>query len=154
MTDAPTPLPTARRARAEDLEGLLALLRHLSSQDYGLAEAEARRIWARIEASPGMTVFVADHDSRPVSTCTLIVVPNLTRGGRSLALIENVVTLPDLQRRGFGRAVMNAALDEAWAQNCYKVMLLTSARQPGVLDFYRSVGFETGRKTGLEIRRL
>ncbi len=153
MTDTVAPLPTARRARTEDLEGLLALQRYLSRDDHVLPDVEARRIWARIEDSPGISVFVADHDGRPVSTCTLIVVPNFGLGGRPLAFIEFVATLPDHQGRGFGRAVIAAALDEAWSQQCYKVMLMTGAGTPAV-DFYRSLGFEAGGKTGLEIRRL
>lgn len=94
-----------------------------------------------------MRVFVADADGEAVATCTLIVVPNLTRNGRPYALVENVVTHHRVRRQGYGRAVIAAALAAAWADNCYKAMLL-SGRGAEVFAFYESVGFLRGVKTG------
>ncbi len=142
-----------RAAREDDLDGVLALLRSLNEDAAVLPPADADRIWAEIAAVPGITLYVSEDEGRLVSTCTLIVVPNLGRGGRPFAFVENVVTLPDARRRGFGRAVITAALDEAWAQGCFKVMLITGPRTEGVVDFYRALGFEGG-KTALQIRRL
>ena len=62
---------------------------------------------------PGVTVLVADHAGRASATCILVVVPNLTRGGRPYALIENVVTHSSLRGQGYERAVLEAALAEA-----------------------------------------
>ena len=142
-----------RPARERDLGGVLALFRCLNEDDAILPEARAASIWAEISDAPGITIYVTEHEARLVAMCTLIVVPNLGRGGRPIAFIENVVTLEDVRRRGFGRAVIEAALAAAWSHGCYKVMLMTGPRLEGVLDFYRSVGFEGG-KTALQIRRL
>ena len=61
----------------------------------------------------GVTVFIADHDGQASATCTLVIVPNLTRGGHPYAFVENVVTRCELRGRGYGRAVLNAALSQA-----------------------------------------
>ena len=140
-----------RLARQSDLPAIMALYRDLSHGAPLAADEAAPRIWAELLARPGVQVWVAELDGEPAATCTLIVTPNLTRGGRPYALIENVVTRAHLQRRGLGRAVVRAAIDSAFAQGCYKVMLL-SGRPEAVMLFYESVGFSRGRKTGFEIR--
>ena len=58
----------------------------------------------------GVTVLVADHAGRASATRTLVVVPNLTQGGRTYALIENVVTHSSLRGQGYGRVALEAAL--------------------------------------------
>lgn len=101
---------------------------------------------------PGLTVFVAEADGRPAATCTLIVVPNLTRGARPYGLIENVVTDAGFRSRGFGRAVLKAAISAAWRQDCYKVMLMTGRSDEATLRFYERSGFSRG-KTAFQINR-
>lgn len=81
-----------------------------------------------------------------------MVIPNLTRGGRPYALIENVVTHADHRQRGHGRALLHAAVAAAWEAGCYKVMLMTGSKRPETLRFYADAGFEQS-KTGFQIRR-
>jgi GNAT superfamily N-acetyltransferase len=47
---------------------------------------------------------------------------------------------------GWGRAVLAEALAFAWSENCYKVMLLTGRKDEGVLNFYKSSGFNSDEK--------
>jgi len=76
----------------------------------------------------------------------------LTRGGKPYALIENVVTRADFRNRGFGKLVLQAAMERVWEADCYKVMLMTGSKKPSTLSFYMAVGFEQS-KTGFQIRR-
>ncbi|MBX9699936.1 MAG: GNAT family N-acetyltransferase, partial [Acetobacteraceae bacterium] len=101
----------------------------------------------------GTTVLVAEQEGCLAASCTLSVIPNLTRNCRPYALIENVVTLAGHRRRGLGRQVLRAALDRAWAAGCYKVMLATGSRQEATLRFYEGAGFARGGKTYFEARR-
>lgn len=96
--------------------------------------------------------MVGQIGARIVSTCTLIVIPNLTRGGALYALIENVVTHEDFRQLGFAGALLAEAVQRAWYEGCYKVMLLTGSKEPATLAFYASAGFEQS-KTGFQIRR-
>jgi GNAT superfamily N-acetyltransferase len=129
---------------------VLALWRDLSGD---VVEGDAARaIYLDLIGRPGVTVFVAVDDGAPAATCTLVIVPNLTRGGRPYGLIENVVTKADRQRRGLGGAVIRAALAAAWAARCYKVMLLSSRpEQSGVPAFYEGLGFRRDLKTGFQV---
>ncbi len=88
-----------------------------------------------------------------MSSCTLAIIPNLTRGARPYGIIENVVTHPDHRRTGLGRAVLRAAIDKAWSADCYKVMLATGSKREATLSFYEAAGFQKGGKTYFEIRR-
>lgn len=148
----PDGLPV-RGARGADLGAILELYQQLSPRVPVADAVQAPAIWRELLARPGVTVFVADHDGQPAATCTLVIVPNLTRGGRPYALVENVVTRHDLHRCGYGQSVLNAALSRAWAAGCYKVMLLSGrSEESGVPAFYERLGFRRGSKTGFEVR--
>jgi GNAT superfamily N-acetyltransferase len=141
-----------RKAVAGDLPALLALYAELSADDQLPRPEEASETWAAILANEMVTVHVAEVDGRAVSTCVLVIVPNLTRNQSPFAMIENVVTLAAMRGHGLGKRVIQAAFGQAWAAGCYKVMLMTGRSDPAVLAFYESCGFVRG-KTAFQIRR-
>ena len=145
--------PDIRPATPDDLPGVLALYRQLNPGDPVLDVAAAEPVWAALLGSGLTTPFVAQIDGRLVSSCTLAIVPNLSRGARPYGVIENVVTDEGHRRGGLGRAVLEAALDKAWAADCYKVLLATGSRRESTLRFYEGVGFTRDAKTYFEIRR-
>jgi len=76
----------------------------------------------------------------------LVTAPNLLRGGRRHAFLENVVTHPELQGRGHGKAVVQAALAHAWEADCYHVLMQSGRADPRVHAFYEGLGFMPGRR--------
>lgn len=141
-----------RAATQDDLPGLLELYRQLHPEDPHLSLEPALQIWRQFTHYKGNEVFVGFVESKLVTTCTLVVVPNLTRGGSSYALIENVVTGSLYRKQGFGHAILRTAIAQAWTLNCYKVMLLTGSKNPDTIRFYYQTGFEQS-KTGFQIRK-
>jgi GNAT superfamily N-acetyltransferase len=142
-----------RAADERDLSEVLALYRHLHPQEPPLEAETAGRVWSVLLASGITTVIVAQVAAQLVSSCTLAIVPNLSRGGRPYGIIENVVTHADHRRRGFGRRVLEHAIALAWRADCYKVHLATGSQRESTLRFYESAGFQRGSKTYFEIRR-
>ena len=142
-----------RSAAAHELPELLQLYRHLHPHDPELETAAAERVWSNLLSSSFMTVIVAQTAELLVSSCTLAIVPNLSRGGRSYGVIENVVTHADYRRQGLGGRVLAHALDLAWQADCYKVLLATGSKRETTLRFYEEAGFERGGKTYFEVRR-
>lgn len=142
-----------RLAGQDDLEGLLDLYQHLDPGDKRPTPERAAAIFDSFVAQTGSAIFVGEIGSTLVTSCSLVVVPNLTRGGSPYGLIENVVTHSDYRTRGFGKQMLLAASDAAWLSGCYKVMLLTGSKKPGTLDFYLGAGFEQS-KTGFQKRRI
>ncbi|MBJ7577071.1 GNAT family N-acetyltransferase [Devosia sp. MC532] len=144
---------TIRLATADDLAGLAILYRQLHPDDPVLRADTLKANLARFAVMPGSGVFIALVDTQIVATVTVVIVPNLTRGGRPFALLENVVTHADFRKQGFGRHLLSTVVDHAWLADCYKIMLLTGSAKPEVLGFYANCGF-ANTKTGFEMRRV
>ncbi|UWU90733.1 hypothetical protein [Bradyrhizobium sp. CB1015] len=81
-----------RPATQCDLPGVLKLYEHLHPHEAQLEAATAERVWTTLLDCSFMTVIVAQTAELLVSSCTLAIVPNLSRGGRSYGVVENVVT--------------------------------------------------------------
>jgi len=141
-----------RPAASDDLEKLLELYRHLTS-DETCPLTLAQENFAQFQQFEGSAILLGEIGGEPVTSCVLVVVPNLTRGGRPYALIENVVTHAGHRGKGYGKRILEAASNRAWERNCYKVMLMTGSKRASTLGFYESAGFEQS-KTGFQKRRL
>ncbi|MGY8661024.1 GNAT family N-acetyltransferase [Bradyrhizobium sp. UFLA05-109] len=142
-----------RSALPADLPQLLALYPHLDPADRIPSLDVAKRRLEELQRYHGSAIFIGIAEDAIVASCTLIVVPNLTRGGQPYGLIENVVTHAASRGRGYGKQLLHAAVAAAWQADCYKVMLMTGSTKPSTLAFYASAGFEQN-KTGFQIRRL
>jgi GNAT superfamily N-acetyltransferase len=138
-----------RRIRPDELMELVGLYRHLNADDVPPASDEVlQEQWQALIDDPKIHCLVAVADGILVGSCTLIIVPNITRGARSYALVENVVTHSACRRRGIGTRVLHVALQTAWSNGCYKVMLLTGSKRESTLQFYEQAGFKRNVKTG------
>ena len=133
-----------RLARAADLPSLLALfaVSEVSAIAQPLERTES--IWQETLAQPSVSVFVADDRERIAATCMLVTAPNLLRGGKRHGFLENVVTHPELRGRGHGKAVVQAALEHAWASDCHHVLMQSGRADPRVHAFYETLGFRPG----------
>lgn len=133
----------------DDVGALLDLYTHLNPGDAPPSPEAVRAVFAH----SGLRHFGLFTDGVLVASCNLAVVPNLTRGGRSYAVIENVVTHAGHRGRGHGQAVVAHAIEQAWAAGCYKVVLTTSRKDPAVWAFYERCGFDMNDKRAFVIRR-
>ena len=138
-----------RHIQPHELQALLDLYQQLHVTDAPLpAKDILEQTWNEILTDPKLRYFVAEVEGQLVASCTLAIIPNLTRGARPYGVIENVVTHASYRRRGIGTQLLQQALQTAWSKNCYKVMLLTGSKQAATLHFYEQAGFQKGLKTG------
>lgn len=141
---------SVRAVFAHELLELLELYQHLNDDDPFLEpNHNIIQLWHSILEAPNTYLLVVEHESRIVSTCMLNIINNLTRNARPFAIIENVVTHTDYRGNGFGKLILNGAIEIAKEHNCYKIMLLTGRNKDEVLRFYESVGFIQNKKIGL-----
>ncbi len=136
-----------REVKEMELSKLLDLYSHLHASDDPLPERQVvETIWREISDNSNLKYFGVVINGRLISSCTLSIIPNLTRGCRPYGVIENVVTHIDFRRRGYGKKLIEYALKYAWKRNCYKVMLLTGRTNEETYRLYESVGFDRHAK--------
>ena len=138
-----------RRAGPRDLWPLLELYPFLGDNPLpNEDDLELSLLWTRILMQSGYHILLGFVGDTLASTCTALVIDNLTHGQRPYMLIENVVTHPDFRRRGYGAQMLQGAVALAKTHGCYKAMLMTGSKEESTLDFYRQAGFNSTDKTG------
>ncbi|MBO7158426.1 MAG: GNAT family N-acetyltransferase, partial [Clostridia bacterium] len=96
---------------------------------------------------PNHHIIVKEAEGKIVSSCVCVVIPNLTRGVRPYAFVENVVTHKEFRGKGYATECLQYAKEIALRANCYKMMLLTGSKEASTLDFYRRAGYNSTDKT-------
>jgi len=147
-----------RQANLADVDDLLRLLPQLTTRtDSPQAQMpnrhEARQSIGTLMANE-LVYFLVAAPRHPaaempslVGALVLLIVPNLTHGGRPWAQIENVVVESSKRRHGIGRKLIDSAIAHAREQGCYKVQLI-SGTKPEQISFYRDSGFAAEICTG------
>ncbi len=142
-----------RNLKREDLDQLLSLYTYLHPEDDPLPGREqVERIWDKIVSDESQIYEGAFVNGKLISACNATVVPNLTRGARPFAVIENVITHPHYRRKGIGSQVMKTVLDTCRETGCYKVMLMSSKSRSEIHGFYESLGFDRNSKQAFVIK--
>ena len=136
-----------REINENDFDGLMRLYLHLHETEAPERDERAETVWQGILRDDNYHIIVAEENGQLVSSCTCVIVPNLTRGLRPYALIENVVTHADWRCRGWASACLRHAQEIAAHENCYKIMLLTGSRDEATHRFYRQAGYNATDKT-------
>lgn len=137
-----------REAEANDLEGLLRLYTQLHDNAMPELDERIRFIWDQIMQDKYHRIFIGEADGKIISSCVLVIIPNLTHRQRPYALVENVITDAAHRKKGYATALLNAAKDAAIKEGCYKMMLLTGSKEESTFKFYERAGFNRSDKTG------
>lgn len=136
-----------REITADDYDGLMSLYLHLHETEIPPFDT-AKGVWEKILADENYHIIVAEENGEIVSSCTVVIVPNLTRGTRPYARVENVVTHADYRGQGLATACLNKAKEIAVSANCYNIALLTGSKNENTLKFYENAGYNRTDKTG------
>ena len=136
-----------REIRRDESEALLELYLHLHEDGLPEDNAHLQNTWNAICADENHHIIVCEIDGRIVSSCVCVIVPNLTRNVRPYAIIENVVTHKDHRGKGYASACLDYARGLAESAHCYKMMLLTGAKDEHTLRFYQRAGYNCTDKT-------
>ena len=136
-----------REAFPEELDQLLALYQFLHEKEIPDMTAQLKKTWKKIMKDPDHHLIVKVLDGKIVASCVCVIIPNLTRNVRPYAFIENVVTHEAYRGRGYATECLNFAREIARQEGCYKMMLLTGAKDPKTLRFYEQAGYNSSDKT-------
>ncbi|MBD5440851.1 MAG: GNAT family N-acetyltransferase [Treponema sp.] len=136
-----------REAMKKDLDEVLRLYLFLHEKSIPEQSEHLISTWNQIVDDENHHLIVNIIDNKIVSSCACVIIPNLTRGVRPYAFIENVVTHKDYRGKGYATECLHYARNIAVKQNCYKMMLLTGSKEPKTLRFYQNAGYNSTDKT-------
>ena len=136
----------------DDLEDLLKLYEQLGPNPFVQVDEHILDVWNKILQNKDYHIVVADVDGAVVSTCTCVIIPNLTHNQRPYAVVENVVTDQNFRGKGYATSCLNYAKEIAIKNNCYKLMLMTGSKKETTLNFYRNAGYTDKTKTAFDQR--
>lgn len=136
-----------REIKTSELNELLELYLNLHEDSIPEMTENLKETWNRIINDINHHIIVNEVDNKIVSSCVCVIIPNLTRGIKPYALIENVVTHPDYRGYGYATKCLEYAKNIAQRDNCYKMMLLTGAKKESTLKFYENAGYNSSDKT-------
>lgn len=136
-----------REIKENELNRLLELYTHLHETGVPGESGHLKETWQTIMQDENHHIIVKIADDKIVSSCVCVIIPNLTRGIRPYAFIENVVTHRDYRGKGYAKECLNFAKEIATKMNCYKMMLLTGSKEDATLNFYKSAGYNCTDKT-------
>ncbi len=136
-----------REINENELNELLELYLYLHEDSVPERTERLTDVWRQIVADRNHHIVVNEVEGRIVSSCVCVVVPNLTRNARPYALVENVVTHGDFRNMGYATECLAYAREIAKRENCYKIMLLTGAKDERTLRFYKNAGYNSNDKT-------
>lgn len=136
-----------REIQCNEQKELLELYLSLHEDSVPEQSETLKKIWNEILNDKNHHLLVNIIDGKIVSSCVCVIIPNLTRGIRPYAFIENVVTLEKYRGHGYAMECLNYAKKIAQENNCYKMMLLTGSKEEKTLSFYRNAGYNSTDKT-------
>lgn len=136
-----------REIEYQDLYPLLKLYTYLHDNTMPTVSNEIEVCWSNIIKDPNHHIIVGVENHIIISSCVLIIIPNLTNYQRSYALIENVITHPEYRNRGCGSKILNYAKRISVDHKCYKIMLMTGSKNKSTLNFYQHAGYNMDDKT-------
>ncbi len=139
----------------KDLPSLLELYVQLDENNKNLTAQSSLPVWEEITKNQNIKYFGAVDSSnkdKVVSTCWTMIIPNLTAQGRSICFLENVVTDAAYRKQGLARKVIEMAIEDAKAHNCYKVILQSNCKRTEAHKFYENLGFDGNLKKAFDLR--
>ncbi len=130
-----------READIRDLDKLLELYSALFGKSILEKNEDTVRIWNRIMSDRTYHVIIAEENGVLVSTCTCVIIPNLTYDQRPFAVVENIVTKSEYRAQGFATACLQEAQKIAESENCFRIMLVTQSKLQSTHKFYEKLGY-------------
>lgn len=141
-----------REITENDFDGLMKLYAQLGDNPIPQKSEEVLAVWNKILQNKDYHIVVADVEGKVVSTCTCVIIPNLTHNQRPYAVVENVVTDQNFRGKGYATSCLDFAKEIAIKNNCYKLMLMTGSKKEATLNFYRNAGYTDKTKTAFDQR--
>ena len=136
-----------REIEFSELSQILSIYTHLHDNKMPTIDDEIETLWRQIMDDPNHHIIVGIENNMIISSCVLMIIPNLTQNQRPYALVENVITHPECRNKGYATQILDYAKKLAVDKGCYKIMLMTGSKEDTILNFYERAGYNRNDKT-------
>lgn len=128
-----------RELEDEDLfNGFLESLDSLRKAS-DLDQKKAKEVLKKMRSIPNHKIYVAVLDSKVIGSATIFIEPKFIHNGGTVGHIEDVVVRKEYQGSGIGQKLVEALLEYAKKNGCYKTILDAA---DDVMPFYEKLGFK------------
>lgn len=133
-----------RLATPADIPAMVDLLNVLFEQEMDFTpsrEAQARGLDLILSsAETGQLIVAEDNNGSIVGMVSILYMPSTAKGGL-VAILEDMIVDANVQGKGIGKLLINAAKTVAGAHGCMRITLLTDADNLQAHAFYERCGF-------------
>jgi GNAT superfamily N-acetyltransferase len=132
-----------RVAGIQDVAAVAGLLSDLFEQEADFTPElarQARGVRQIIEHPEIGQIFVLELDHQIVGSVSLLYTVSTALGGR-VAWLEDFIIAANFRGRGYGTRLLQEVLEQARAQQCLRVQLLTDKDNTKAQAIYRRAGF-------------
>jgi ribosomal-protein-alanine N-acetyltransferase len=136
VAQPPTASPALRRATLDDLDAIM----ELETSTFGSDAWSRGSMRAELGSRHGYYLVAEAGQSADAAIAGYAGL--LAPAGSGQADIQTIAVAPAARRRGLGRALMVALLDEARRREAAEVFLEVRADNPNAQQLYASLGFE------------
>ena len=141
-----------REMTEEDLPQVIDLYKQLDSKNENIDLEKSKMIFKKSNKTQIIKYMVAEIDGKIVSSCYLVVIPNITNNCKSIGFIENVITDKNHRGNGIGRKIISQVIELAKKEQCYKVILQSAMKRTQAHKFYEKIGFDGNSKKAFDFR--
>ena len=130
-------------ATINDIPQLCKLLKILFSQEAEFKADENKQIYGLSEIinNPGLGDILIIRENNEIKGMVNLLYTISTALGSKVAILEDMVILPNSRSKGIGSKLINHAIHHAKNKNCKRITLLTDADNFNAQDFYQKYGF-------------
>ena len=108
-----------------------------------MSENEIIKIWQQIQEVPDYYIYLAYLKNKVIGTFTLFFTPTMMHPGfHKSAILDSVTILSIYRGQGYGKQMMQQALEISADAGCYKVTLSSNIKRDRAHKFYKSLGFQ------------
>ena len=141
-------------AKIEDVKELSVLLNYLFQQETEFKpnkEAQNRGL-STIISNPEMGKILIARESDKIIGMVNLLYTFSTALGESVAILEDMVVIPEVRNSGVGSKLLNYAIEFAKNNRCKRITLLTDEDNEKAHKFYKRNGFD--RSSMIAFRRM
>jgi ribosomal protein S18 acetylase RimI-like enzyme len=145
---------TIRSAKAEDIDAIVQIFRSCWVQSYrdvlseevrnAMTEAKAYELWLpSLSTNTDRETLLACIEDAPIGIARIGSDPDFPSRGHLFSLYVD----PESAGKGFGKALLAAALEKLSVRKFKEISLWVFKANPGAIALYKKLGFEpTGRE--------